>query len=75
VADIDPTGDRYRPEWRPIDAVLSLRYGLFLFAWLAGSLAQDLLGQPRLRPEDAVQRGPTASLWLIWPEDGCASIA
>ena len=67
-------GDRYRAEWRPIDAVLFLRYGLFLFAWLAGSLAQDLVGQPRLLPEDAVQRGPTASPWLIWPEDGCALI-
>jgi hypothetical protein len=25
--------------------------------------------------EDAVRRATTASLWLIWPEDGCASIA
>ena len=56
-------------------AVLFLRYGFSLFAWSAGSLAQDLLGQPRLLPEDAVRRGPTASPWLIWPEDGCASIA
>jgi hypothetical protein len=56
------------------EAVLFLRYGLFLFAWGAGSLVQDLLDQPRL-PEDAVRRGPTASLWRIWPEDGFASIA
>ena len=25
--------------------------------------------------EDAVRRTTKASLWLIWPEDGCASIA
>jgi hypothetical protein len=32
------------------DAVLFLRDGLFLFAWDAGSLAQDLQRQPRLLP-------------------------
>ena len=61
---------------RPLmDAVLFLRYGLFLLDWCAGSLVQDLLGQPRLLPRMLFGRGPTASLWLIWPEDGFASIA
>jgi hypothetical protein len=32
-------------------------------------------GSAMSSPEDAVRRGPTASLWLIWPEGGCASIA
>jgi hypothetical protein len=30
--------------------ILFLRHGLFLFAWTAGSLAQDLQCQPRLLP-------------------------
>jgi hypothetical protein len=57
------------------EAVLLLRYGFSLFAWPAGSLAQAPFGQPRLLPRMLFRRGPTASLWLIWPEDGCASIA
>ena len=55
--------------------VLFLRYGLFLFAWRAGPLVQDLLGQPRLLPRMLFGATHAASPWLIWPEDGCASIA
>jgi hypothetical protein len=53
-----------------------LRHGFFLFAWTAGSLAQDLQGQPGLLLRMLFDVRTTRPLnGLIWPKDGCASIA
>ena len=47
-----------------------------LFAWIARSLARNFQGQPRFLPRMLFGARTTRPLLgLIWPEDGCASIA
>jgi len=56
------------------DAVVFLRYGRRLFARYAGPLAQELR-LATTSPEELFGARPRPLFWLIWPEDGCASIA
>ena len=58
------------------DVVLSERQGFLFFAWKAEPLVRDIRRPPRLLPRMLFGVRTTRPLHgLIWPKDGCASIA
>ena len=58
------------------EAVLSMRQGFLSFAWKCPASCGRALTVATSSPEAAVRRADARPLHgLIWPEDGCASIA
>jgi hypothetical protein len=76
-ADRDTFRQRRRSRgWWGSEAVLSVRQGFHFFAWNAGPLVRGARCWPRLLARMLFDARTTRPLnGLIWPKDGCASIA
>ena len=70
-------GSVERPHGLPgHDVVLSERQGFLFFAWKSGPLVRSVLRPPPLLARMLFGVRTTRPLHgLIWPKDGCASIA